>query len=335
VAEPPPKVGDPAVLTGRGLGEFDPGELVPVLSPLADADAASTPPSSLGAYTAFYGLDFAASVPGVEHSLGWLTSGAHRIVVQRFAHPRPVGTALVSHGYYDHVGLYGYLIEFLLKQRLSVVIFDQPGHGLSSGDRATIGSFDEYVQVLGDVLVHYQRVLPGPWYIIGQSMGGAVAMEYLARQPEHGFREVVLLAPLIRPANWRLARFAYLMARYTIKERPRTITDNAENPEFLSLMRRDPLAPMVLPVQWVTAMVRWMRAFETRDALPFEPLVVQGHADATVDWRHNLKVLRQKTRPTVLEIPAARHHLVNESELIRAQMFEWLAPRLGERDGSQ
>lgn len=312
----------------RGTGTFDPEALTRVLTPLPEADLARGGAEALAGYYGFYNLDFSERIPGVTHTVGWLVSGGHRIVVQRFTHPDPAGTAVVCHGYFDHVGLYGHLIEFLLKERLTVVTFDQPGHGLSSGPRASIGSFDEYVGVLADVLVHYQAMLPGPWYIVGQSMGGAIAMEYLARQKDHGFKEVVLLAPLIRPANWKLARMAYLLARYTIKSRPRTITENAENPEFLSLMRRDPLAPMVLPVQWVTAMVEWMKRFEARGELPFEPLVVQGHADETVDWRHNMNMLRQKTRPTVLEIPEARHHLVNESDLIREQIFAWLKPRL-------
>lgn len=317
---------------GRGSGSFEPEALTRVLTPLPQADAAVGDRSALADYYGFYNLDFSEAIPGLEHTVGWLESGAHQVVVQRFEHPTPKGTAVVCHGYYDHVGLYGYLIEFLLEQDLTVVTFDQPGHGLSSGARATIGSFDEYVQVLADVIVHYQASLPGPWYMIGQSMGGAIAMEYLARQKDsgarHGFREVVLLAPLIRPANWTVSRWAYYLAKYTIKERPRDITSNAENPEFLELQRRDPLAPMVLPVQWVTAMVQWMKQFEARGELPFEPLVVQGHSDETVDWQHNMNVLRGMTRPTYLEIPEARHHLVNESELIRQQIFDWLKPRL-------
>ena len=313
---------------GRGQVPFDPEALTRVLTPLPSAGPSGRAAPPLSDYYGFYNLDFSRNVPGVEHTIGWLTSGAHQVVVQRFEHPSPRGTAIVCHGYYDHVGLYGYLIEFLLEQALTVVTFDQPGHGLSSGERANIGSFDEYVQALSDVIVHYQANLPGPWYLLGQSMGGAIAMEYLARQEAHGFREVVLLAPLIRPANWQLARWVYYLARYTIKERPRNITDNAENPEFLELQRRDPLAPMVLPVQWVTAMVEWFSGFEARSELNFEPLVVQGHADETVDWRHTMDVLQSLTRPVYLEIPEARHHLVNESALIRQQIFDWLQPRL-------
>lgn len=314
----------------RGSGTFDPEALSRVLTPLPKADphAPGGERSPLTDYYGFYNLDYSDRVPGLEHTIGWLESGGHQVVVQRFEHPRPRGTAVVCHGYYDHVGLYGYLIEFLLDEGLTVVTFDQPGHGLSSGERASIGSFDEYVQVLADVIVHYQASLPGPWYIIGQSMGGAITMEYLARQKDHSFEKVVLLAPLIRPANWARARWAYYLARYTIKSRPRDITSNAENPEFLALQRRDPLAPMVLPVQWVTAMAQWMKTFEARGELPFEPLIVQGHADETVDWQHNMNVLRRMTRPTLLEVPEARHHLVNESELIRQQIFDWLKPRL-------
>ena len=315
----------------RGQGQFDPEALTRVLTPLPGAEPGSEPgakPPALADYYGFYNLDFSAAIPGLSHTIGWLESGSHQVVVQRFEHPTPRGTAVVCHGYYDHVGLYGYLIEFLLEQSLTVVTFDQPGHGLSSGERANIGSFDEYVQVLSDVIVHYQGSLPGPWYIIGQSMGGAITMEYLARSEDHGFKEVILLAPLIRPANWQLAKWVYYLAKYTIKERPRNITSNAENAEFLELQRRDPLAPMVLPVQWVTAMAEWFKSFEARGELPFEPLVVQGHADETVDWQHNMNVLRSMTRPTFLEIPEARHHLVNESDLIRQQIFDWLQPRL-------
>ena len=38
---------------------------------------------------------------------------------------------LISHGYYDHAGLYGHLIEHLLSRGWNVAIFDQIGHGLS------------------------------------------------------------------------------------------------------------------------------------------------------------------------------------------------------------
>ena len=61
-------------------------------------------------------------------------------------------------------------------------------------------------------------------------------------------------------------------------------------------MRRDPLAPMILPVQWVTAMVNWMKAFEERGKLPFPLHIAQGDADKTVDWRKNTSSSSPATR---------------------------------------
>ena len=119
-----------------------------------------------------------------------------------------------------------------------MLTFDFPGHGLSSGPRATIESFDHYVAVLVN-LQHYlennlgehaESAFPKPWYVLGQSMGGAIAMEYLLQYGHERFSEVVLFAPLIRPAAWGINRWVYEIAKRTITQRKRTITENAENP---------------------------------------------------------------------------------------------------------
>ncbi|MEZ5553668.1 MAG: alpha/beta hydrolase [Pseudomonadales bacterium] len=309
----------------RGAVSFEPETLAAGLSSFAPAAAITGDPAA--GYRRYYHLDFLSNGQPVRHHIGVVRSGAHRIVAQLFSQTAARGTVVVCHGYYDHVGLYGHLIGFLLDAGYDVLTFDQPGHGLSSGPRATIGSFDEYVAALADTLAAAGDRLVRPWHIVGQSMGGAVTMEYLVQHGTRDFGRVALLAPLIRPANWGRSRIVYEIARRTITERPRVLTPNAENPEFLELLAVDPLSPRTLPVAWVTAMVAWMTRFERYGELPFRPLVVQGHADQTVGWKRNLRTLRRMTEPEVLEIPAARHHLVNESEDIRRQMFEWLAPR--------
>jgi len=310
----------------RGRGSFDPEALKALLVPFAERREVGGP--ALRAYFDFYQLDLAASLPGLGHHIGWVESGEFELAAQAFVHPSPRGVALVLHGYYDHVGLFGHLLEFLLGERLSVLTFDFPGHGLSSGPRATIRSFDDYVRALVDVRTAAAGLLPAPGYIFAQSMGGAIAMEYLLGAGAQAFDRVFLFAPLVRPYAWVVNRWVYEVARRTIKQRKRVITENAENPEFLSLMRGDPLAPDVLPVQWVTAMVEWMKRFEARAELPLDLKILQGEADRTVDWRFNLELIESRARTETLRIPGARHHLVNESLPIRQQMFRWIGERL-------
>ncbi len=314
----------------RGQGAFVPRELIDQLGNFTTRSAKT--PDALSGYVDFYHLNFAASHLGLQHHIGWVPSGEFQIATQLFAQPKPRGTAFVCHGYYDHVGLFGHLIRYLLDQQLNVLTFDFPGHGLSSGPRATIASFDHYVQVLVDLQHYFERelgerageLLPQPRHVFGQSMGGAIAMEYLLQYGHERFREIVLFAPLIRPAAWGINRWVYEVAKRTITERKRIVTENTENPEFIALMRIDPLAPDILPVQWVTAMVEWMKSFEQRGKLPFKLHIAQGDADKTVDWRHNLKFFASHTDIDVLRIPGARHHLVNESDAIRDQLFRWI-----------
>jgi alpha-beta hydrolase superfamily lysophospholipase len=319
----------------RGQGSFSPETLTSQLKDFTlDSDRE---PAELADYRSFYHLDLALEFPDLQHHIGWVASGQFKIATQLFALPDARASAVICHGYYDHVGLFGHLIRFLLEHRMSVLTFDLPGHGLSSGPRATIETFDQYVETLVDVLAHVKAqiqqrdaaaLLPEPWHLFGQSMGGAISMEYLLRYGRERYREVVLLAPLIRPYAWGVNRWVYEVARRTITERKRIITENAENPEFMALMRNDPLAPDTLPVQWVTAMVAWMRAFERRGQVPAGLRIVQGDTDRTVDWRYNLKFLQRHSDTDVLQIAGGRHHLVNESDAIRRRMFSWISDYL-------
>jgi alpha-beta hydrolase superfamily lysophospholipase len=170
--------------------------------------------------------------------------------------------------------------------------------------------------------------MSGPLHILGQSLGGSVVMEYLEHHPSGRLKpleEVVLFAPLIRPYAWGINRWVFALARRTIAERTRVITNNAENPEFLDLQRKDPLQDMVLPIRWVQALVDWMYPFELGHVSDRSVRIIQGHADRTVAWKHNLSVLaRRFPNGDVLHIPPARHHLVNESPAIRDEMWRWL-----------
>jgi lysophospholipase len=279
------------------------------------------------AYLAHYGIDFHKRKPGLRHTLGGIKTERHDVCVHLWHPADPTGSAIVVHGYYDHVGLYRHLIGHLLERNLAVLAFDLPGHGLSSGAPATIETFDHYVAAFNETLAAAKAHLPKPWHLIGQSTGAAVAMEWLLAnrftKADVPFRSIVLLAPLVRPYAWApFNRIVYEIARRLITERPRTFVTNADDDEFIAFLRdRDPLQARILPVQWVTAMQNWRRRFERYEPTDLEPLVIQGHRDRTVDRKYNIRVIERLFRPRVVYIDEARHHLVNESPAIRARMF--------------
>ncbi len=286
-------------------------------------------------YLRHYGIHFSESNAAIEHWFGRIDSPLHQLAAHVWRPEDAVGTSMVLHGYYDHVGLYGHLIGHLLDRRQTVLAFDLPGHGLSSGAPATIDSFDDYVAAFDACMDGLHAWLPKPWSLLGQSTGGAIAMEWLLvnglTRTTSPFDHVILLAPLVRPASWRLSRIVYQVARRLVAERPRGWSDNADNQEFLTFLReRDPLQAKTLPVQWVTAMVAWMRRFQTYQPTDVAPLVIQGQADNTVDWHYNMRVIERLFEPQIVYLREARHHLVNESPALRERLFALIDQNMSE-----
>jgi lysophospholipase len=301
-------------------------ESLPALQFNPEQDRFAADPAAQ-AYLDYYGINFSRARPGVQHGFGHLDAAGFRIAVHYWLPPEPVATLVVVHGYYDHVGLYGRAVEFGLQHNYAVLAFDLPGHGLSSGPRVEIESFDQYAAVLDALLDRAEEQLPSPLYAMGQSTGGTILLIYLWRHASERLRRVALLAPLLLPEGWKLGRIAHLLLKNWLSRVPRAFVDSSHDPVFNEFQaRRDPLQARHVAVNWVSAMKDWEATFRQASALDKPVLVIQGTGDETVDWRYNLPQITGKLPNARVEMIAdARHHLVNESDTYREQVFAALA----------
>ena len=279
-------------------------------------------------YFRHYGLEALLNDTSEVHA-GFVDTGRFALWCQVWSPPEPTGTAFVIHGYFDHLGLYRHLLSCLLAKGWRVVLWDLPGHGLSSGPRAEIEDFDDYQHCLA----HLQETLqtlgmaPEPWLGVGQSTGAAIlATDALTRRDTAGWAGIVLLAPLVRPWRWSQASWLHLIASPFVKELPRKYRPNSTDEAFTAFLRdQDPLQPERLSVAWITAMRRWMPRLLALEPNPLPTLILQGEQDLTVDWEWNLAILAEKfPNAEIHRHPEARHHLVNEAEPIRQVLFEAL-----------
>ncbi|WP_148863583.1 alpha/beta hydrolase [Marinobacter fonticola] len=280
----------------------------------------------IAAYCRFYGLDLWVEHPDVQYTVGNLKAGAHRVAIHYYRLPQSRGTVFILHGYFDHVGLYSQLIDRCLGAGFDVLAYDQPGHGLSSGTPAAIGSFLEYQQVLANVLDAARDRARGPWFAVGQSTGGGVLIDYLLNTALSGkpaFRHVVLLAPLVRPAGWIGAKVLHSVMRPFISRWRRMFSANSGNSRFLRFLREhDPLQARAVHVDWVSALRQWVPLIEAAPPVDFPVTVIQGEKDLTVDWQHNLRIIKNKfSSVTERRLPNGRHHLVNEATDLQATVF--------------
>lgn len=279
------------------------------------------------AYQCFYQLDLS-----VDSWLGRFRAAGFDIVAQVWTPPQPVATLFLMHGFYDHMGLYRHALQWALSQGFAVISCDLPGHGLSSGERASIADFCDYQTVLDALFAEAAGLqLPKPWHLLGQSTGGAIIVDHLlhrgAQSPAQG--QVMLMAPLVRPWAWGWSKLSYRLLNPFVNGIARRFSENTNDPAFMPFLVADPLQPRRLPTAWVGALVQWVRRIESAPASAREVLIVQGESDTTVDWRYNLGVLRQKFASVqVLQVPGAKHHLVNELPDIRARCFGFFQQHL-------
>jgi alpha-beta hydrolase superfamily lysophospholipase len=282
-------------------------------------------------YLDYYGINFARQDESLTHGFGAVDAAGFRIATHYWLPAAPRGTLVVVHGYYDHVGIFGSAIEFGLRHNLAVLAFDLPGHGLSSGERVAIDSFDQYTDVLEQVLSAAQTLLPAPFYALGQSTGGSILLNYLWRYEQARsapvLQRIALNAPLVLPRGCGAGKYLYALVHRFIKRMPRGASHSSHDPAFNHFVdEQDCLQSPTLSVRWVGAMKAWNQKFCAFPPLAQPLLVVQGDEDMTVAWRYNLQQI-QRALPAaqITMIAGAGHQLVNETEALRAPVFAAIA----------
>nr|KAF6358614.1 monoglyceride lipase [Pipistrellus kuhlii] len=125
----------------------------------------------------------------------------------------PKGLVFVSHGAGEHCGRYDELAQMLVGLQLLVFAHDHVGHGQSEGERMVVSDFHVFIR---DVLQHVdvvQRDHPGlPVFLLGHSMGGAIAILTAAERPCY-FAGMVLISPLVLASPESATTFKVLAAK--------------------------------------------------------------------------------------------------------------------------
>lgn len=276
-------------------------------------------------YFAFYHIDFSEHFDApLQHRFGVMPLAGYDIAVHYFGLAANTKTVVFNHGYFDHSGLYGPLFVMLLENGFNVLTYDLPGHGLSSGEQAGIPDFADYQAVFKGLLTEAKGHLLQPLYLMGQSTGGSIAMDYVLYNPQHEFKKLVLLAPLVIPKYWGLLRSMLLTVGVFLNAAPRDFSKNTHNVEFLKFVKNtDPMQSLTVKKSWAKALLKWQTHFQEAPPSALPTLVLQGDKDGTVDWRYDLKQIPKKfTQLKIVILSGARHHIANESEFYREQLFD-------------
>jgi lysophospholipase len=279
-------------------------------------------------YTAFYGVAF----PDVVHHLGIIPTVNYTIATQLFLPSVSIGTVFIVHGYFDHSAMMGHCIRACVEMGFSVIAIDLPGHGLSSGERASIGSFSEYAMVFDECIAYCKSFLPAPFHFVAHSTGCSAGLEWLhtpALLNNALVDKVILLAPLVQSAGSTAARLLFNILKNRVPAMGGPYKATTSDPEFDLFRKNDPLRPKKFPLRWLNAAMEWNKLMHSRGILDKKITVIQGTRDNVVDWKHNIGFLERKTRASeIYYVNGSRHQLHNEREDLREQVINLLKREL-------
>lgn len=120
-------------------------------------------------------------------------------------------TVALVHGLAEHAGRYAALAARLNAVGIELVAIDLRGHGQAPGPRAWVSRFDDYL-LDAEALIDAASQHGGPLFLMGHSMGGAIAALYaVERLPasRHDTAGLILSSPALAPGRdvprWMIA----------------------------------------------------------------------------------------------------------------------------------
>lgn len=270
---------------------------------------------------------------------GWLgaTDGT-RLYWQAWGAPDAArGPVVLVHGAAEHGGRYAHVAERLAAEGYSVYALDHRGHGRSDGPRAMIDRFDRLVQDLALFIARVREEHPGRRpFLVGHSLGGAVALTYAARHRDT-IEGLVVSGPAVgtEAVPGALKTLTAVLSAVAPRLPVFKIEDAAvsRDPQVVRDYQLDPLNhPGKLPARTLAEMLRAMDAMPDRMIELRTPVLLLHGGDDRLcppDGSRMVHAGAASSDKTLKIYEGLYHEVFNEPEreLVIDDLLAWLAER--------
>ncbi len=251
----------------------------------------------------------------------------------------PKASIVLAHGYGEHGGRYGTLVDRLVPRGFAIHALDHRGHGRSEGPRGHVGRFAEYVADLHALRVRVEESQRGlPLFVLGHSLGGLITVRYLLAHSS-GLAGAVLSSPALAIAE-EPSRLLQGIGRVLSVVAPRVSFQGNVRPERLSRNASVGRAYAADPLVHGRASARFFNEFkwamqnaeERAPEIVLPILILQAGADALVDPAATER-FAARVGSEIKEVhvyPGLYHEIFNETEKERVfdDLERWLDARI-------
>lgn len=249
---------------------------------------------------------------------------------------------LILHGLAEHSGRYAHVAEALNAAGYAVYTFDGRGHGKSAEGgkpQGYVESYEPYFKDIDALLKKAQgNVEDKPFFLIGHSMGGALAADYTIRyQPQ--LSGVLLSGAAVKPGDdvtpfiaWLTKFLSGFLPKLAVS--PVASSSISRHPDIVASYDTDPLnyrgGTRVRTGAGILSMMDHIRANGAKISQPI--LIMHGTADKITSYEGSqlLHDLVSSNDKTLKFYDGLYHEIMNEPERdeVIADMIAWMDARL-------
>lgn len=248
----------------------------------------------------------------------------------------PRAAVVLIHGFGEHSGRYGNVVNTLVPEGMGVWALDHRGHGRSQGLQGHVDSFLDYVE---DVHTFFRGIVERqggvlPHFVLGHSMGSIIAMNYVSMYSV-GLSGCVLSGTgAASPVS--AGKSAQAAASILSKVAPRGRIKFPLPPEFISrdpkavaAYKADPLVHDQVSFRLAREMARALGAGVAGIQGLDLPILIQcGSADESFSGQQDLYDRLQARDKTLKIYQGLKHEVYNELEperkTVLSDLLGWL-----------
>lgn len=253
------------------------------------------------------------------------------------------GCVIIVHGLGEHGGRYAALARQLACAGWASLAADLEGHGNSPGRRGHVTSYFTLLQDIDAMRLTAKEAMPPvPQVLLGHSMGGNLAANYVLRRAELDpaigeLAGLVLSGPMFLPSNPpdRKQIFAawltgYLIPWWTVRA-PVDREKLSRNPSNATALRADPLAHSRISLYLATQLLAQGRfALDHAAEINLPTLIMHGEDDPITSYRASEAfATRAGKQAQFVSFPKMLHEIFHETDatVVYETLQSWLSRR--------
>ncbi|MFT3737503.1 MAG: alpha/beta hydrolase [Breznakibacter sp.] len=224
----------------------------------------------------------------------------------------------IIHGIGEHSGRYEHWYKLFCDNNIAVISFDLRGHGLSEGKKGTIAHITDFWDDIDCVITQTdlgkKRI---PFFIYGHSMGGNVALSYVANNKDSVTGIIVsspwlsLTNPLPSSIDWLVQRLDRVFPHLTFRNGIKSSQLVSDSQEIIN-RKNDKLVHPFISIRLYNQMqesAKKLMAAPHQINIPL--LVLHGESDQVTNPRASKEFASRAPNATYIGYPNGLHELQN------------------------